>query len=92
MSVHPVVTQSTHVCGILHRATGSTCLRPAGHDGQHVLSSDDGFALWTKDDRSCTCKSAGLCSSQKCIFAWPVGPKVAQEAVASSRWFWEGAL
>ena len=92
MSVHTNITQSVHVCGALHKKTGSTCLRPADHAGQHVLSHEDGFALWTKDHLSCTCKTADMCSSQKCVFAWPIGASVAQNAVQSSDWVWEGAL
>ena len=92
MSVHPVIADSTHVCGALHTKTGSTCLRPADHDGQHVLAHEEGFALWSKDPLSCTCKTAHMCANQKCVFAWPVGEKVAQSALADPRWVWEGAL
>lgn len=93
MSVHPVLnTSATLVCGAVHKQSGSTCLRAFGHDGQHLLSHDEEHGLWTKDPLSCTCKTAGLCSSQKCVFTWPIGPRIAQEALASETWYWEGAL
>ena len=92
MFVHPTITESVPVCGELHRQTGSTCLRPADHAGQHVLSHEEGFALWVKDPLSCSCKQAHMCASQKCVFVWPIGASVAESAVARKDWVWEGAL
>jgi hypothetical protein len=93
MSVHQVSnTSSTLVCGMVHKETGSMCLRHAGHDGQHLLSHEERPALWIKDPLSCQCGGPDMCPGQKCVFTWPVGPQVAAAALANPKWFWEGAL
>jgi hypothetical protein len=93
MSVHTILhTSSQLVCGLVHTQSGSTCLRHADHVGQHVFSHEGVSGLWVKDPLSCKCGGRDMCPGQKCVVSWPVGEPVAQKALTSKDWTWEGAL